>query len=484
MAQSNKPLVDKYRQADKIMLPVIWLLFVVALALTPWYATYTPALVVGLPAAFIPTILFFLSPGTRLTRSVVAVSLMVFSALHIHQAAGVTELHFGIFVLLAVLLCYRDWFVIVVAAAVIAVHHLSFNYLQELGWGVYCFTETGFQRVLVHAAYVVVETIALCIIAEWMRRDALQAAELQNMVRELGTDTHRINLSTAGQNRNSPAAQALGQALEAASSAIGRVNSGVHGIDAAGDQLVATTNQVQSGAQQQAQAAASALHTIRETSDAVQENQRHATEAATKVQAASHLAHQGSEAMGQAVSTMRSINGLSARIAEITGVIDSIAFQTNILALNAAVEAARAGEQGRGFAVVASEVRSLAQRSAGAAREIKELIEDSVNQIADGTTLVERTGGLMQELSEGVQAVAHAFAEFTQASQQQGERLLQVGRSVNDINAIVERNLTQVETMRASVTSLEDESRGLAEAVAVFQLGRSTHRQPTPALTG
>ena len=160
MSISKKLLVAQYKQADKIMLPVLWLLFIMGLGLAPWYDTWKMAVLVGGAFALVPTLLMYFSPGSRLTRVVVAAALMMFCALHIQQAMGVTELHFGIFVLLAVLLCYRDWLVIVVAAGVIALHHLTFNYFQQLGYGTICFTEPGFGRVLAHAGYVVAETLA------------------------------------------------------------------------------------------------------------------------------------------------------------------------------------------------------------------------------------------------------------------------------------------------------------------------------------
>lgn len=472
MEAVSQQLTLQYRQADKIMLAVIWLLFLMALALTPWHATYWPALVAGLPAAVIPTVFIFWRPGTRLTRTLVAISTMVFCALHIHQAAGVTELHFGIFVALAVLLCYRDWFVIVVAAVVIALHHLSFNYFQQLGWGLYCFTEPGIGRVLGHAAYVVAETIALCIIAEWLRRDALQASELRAMVEHLGSRTDAINLQSDGIVHRSPAAVALSTALGETARSVHRVSSGVQAIDQASAQIVESTDDVHQGALQQAQAVREASATIDVLSETVAGNQQQAELLAVRAEQASELAGNGSQAMDKAVSTMRSINALSAKIAEITSVIDSIAFQTNILALNAAVEAARAGEQGRGFAVVASEVRSLAQRSAGAAREIKDLIEGSVAQIHSGTSLVEQTGALMGQLVESVQEVGQTLQEINRAGQQQGQRIADVGRSVGDINAIVDQNLRQVARLRDSVAVLREQSDGLASAVGVFLLPR------------
>lgn len=470
MEAVNQQLTLQYRQADKIMLVVIWLLFVLALALTPWHATYRPALVAGLPAALIPTLFIFLRPGARITRTLVAISTMVFCGLHIHQAAGVTELHFGIFVMLAVLLCYRDWFVIVVAALVIALHHLSFNYLQELGWGVYCFSEPGMGRVLGHAAYVVAESIALCIIAEWLRRDALQASELRAMVTHLGGRQNCINLQPDGIRHRSPAALALGGALGETARSVHLVSAGVQAIDQASAQIFDATDDVHHGAMQQAQAIREASSTLHQLSDTVADNQQQADQLSQRAQQVSELAGHGSQAMDKAVSTMRSINALSVKIAEITGVIDSIAFQTNILALNAAVEAARAGEQGRGFAVVASEVRSLAQRSASAAREIKELIEGSVTQIYSGTSLVEQTGALMSQLNQSVQDVGQALLDINRAGQQQGERLVQVSGSVNEIDAIVGQNLRQVARLRDSVSVLREQSQGLANAVGVFLL--------------
>src|SRR5690554_6758539 len=144
-------LAGHYRRADRFMLVLVWGLFIMAMGLAPWWGTWHLVFTLGLLFALVPTGLVLTLPGTLLSRMSVAVSFMLFCALHIHQAMGVTELHFGIFVLLAVLLCYRDRKVIVAAAAVAAVHHLSFNYFQTLGWNTICFVEPGLGRVFSHA---------------------------------------------------------------------------------------------------------------------------------------------------------------------------------------------------------------------------------------------------------------------------------------------------------------------------------------------
>ncbi|HUH88165.1 MAG TPA: chemotaxis protein, partial [Pusillimonas sp.] len=174
-----------YRKADRFMLVVVWLLLAMSFGLAPMYHTFTWAFFVGVPVALVATACAVLMPGGLPTRLFMGAAMMIFTGLHIHQAAGVTELHFGVFVLLAVLVCYRDWRVILTAAIVIAVHHVSFDYLQELGYGVICFTEPGLGRVATHAAYVVVESAILCYVAVWLHRDAVQAAELEYVVASL-----------------------------------------------------------------------------------------------------------------------------------------------------------------------------------------------------------------------------------------------------------------------------------------------------------
>ena len=178
MTALNLFLEISYRRADRLMLCVLWVLFIAALGLAGLHDTLKWALFVGLPTVLIASALVLYAGGKRLTRMFIGAAIMIMTALHIHQAAGVTEAHFGIFVLLAFLLCYRDWSVIVVAAAVVAVHHLSFNYLQELGYGVRCLTEPGTGLILIHASYVVAESSVLCYIAVMLYRDAVQAAEL------------------------------------------------------------------------------------------------------------------------------------------------------------------------------------------------------------------------------------------------------------------------------------------------------------------
>ncbi|MES2116980.1 MAG: methyl-accepting chemotaxis protein, partial [Pseudomonadota bacterium] len=202
----------------------------------------------------------------------------------------------------------------------------------------------------------------------------------------------------------------------------------------------------------------------------VRQNADNARQANQLAQSASAVAVRGGSVVSEVVQTMGSINDSSRKIVDIIGVIDGIAFQTNILALNAAVEAARAGEQGRGFAVVASEVRNLAQRSAGAAKEIKELIGDSVEKVGSGARLVDQAGATMQEVVTSIQRVADIMGEITQASQEQTAGLDQINSDIGQMDAITQQNVALVEQASAAAASLQDQAGSLAQVVSVFQL--------------
>ncbi|WP_217538943.1 methyl-accepting chemotaxis protein [Stenotrophomonas sp. GbtcB23] len=208
---------------------------------------------------------------------------------------------------------------------------------------------------------------------------------------------------------------------------------------------------------------------MEELTATVRQNAEHAHKASTLARGAQDVAESGSAVVGRVVSTMDSIHGASKRIGEITGVIDGIAFQTNILALNAAVEAARAGDQGRGFAVVASEVRSLAQRSAEAAREIRQLIDASVSEVADGARLAQDAGHTMQEIVGSVAGVSEIMASIASASQEQAAGIDQINQTVVQMDEATQQNAALVEEASAAARELEQQAAGLTEAVAAFR---------------
>ncbi|MEG0884704.1 MAG: methyl-accepting chemotaxis protein, partial [Janthinobacterium sp.] len=202
----------------------------------------------------------------------------------------------------------------------------------------------------------------------------------------------------------------------------------------------------------------------------VRDNAANAGQAHELVLSASSVAVKGGQVVSQVVTTMGEINDSSRRIVDIIGVIDGIAFQTNILALNAAVEAARAGEQGRGFAVVATEVRSLAQRSAAAAREIKTLIGDSVEQVNNGTRLVQQAGSTMGEVVDSVRRVTDIMAEITAASAEQSMGIDQVNQAIAQMDQVTQQNAALVEEAAAAAESMQDQAARLAQVAAGFQL--------------
>ncbi len=213
---------------------------------------------------------------------------------------------------------------------------------------------------------------------------------------------------------------------------------------------------------------------MEELGSTVKQNAGNARQANELAQSASAVAVKGGEVVAQVVDTMKGINDSSRKIADIISVIDGIAFQTNILALNAAVEAARAGEQGRGFAVVASEVRSLAGRSAEAAKEIKTLITDSVERVEQGTTLVDQAGATMQEVVSSIRRVTDIMGEITTASAEQSTGVAQVGEAVVQMDQATQQNAALVEEMAAAASSLKGQAQELVQAVAVFRLASTS----------
>ncbi|VUZ26959.1 IS66 family transposase ISPsy43 [uncultured Comamonas sp.] len=234
---------------------------------------------------------------------------------------------------------------------------------------------------------------------------------------------------------------------------------------------IAQGNQDLSGrTESQASALEQTAASMEQLSATVRQNADSAQEASRLTQSAHNIASQGGAMVTQMVQTMQGIHDSSRKVSDIIGVIDSIAFQTNILALNAAVEAARAGEQGRGFAVVASEVRSLAGRSAEAAKEIKRLIDDSVQRVGAGNALAQQTGETMQEMVGAIQKVNTIVSAISNASQEQADGVVQVGDAITQMDQVTQQNAALVEEMAAAATSLHSRSQELVQAVAVFHL--------------
>ncbi|MDL5366898.1 methyl-accepting chemotaxis protein [Xanthomonas sp. NCPPB 2654] len=251
---------------------------------------------------------------------------------------------------------------------------------------------------------------------------------------------------------------------------VGRIQTAAVSINAAATEIATGNDDLSRRTEQQAASLEETAASMEELTSTVKQNAEHARQANQLAVGAAAVASQGGQVVAQVVSTMSGIETSSKKIADIISVIDGIAFQTNILALNAAVEAARAGEQGRGFAVVASEVRTLAQRSAGAAKEIKGLIDESVTRVAEGATLVQQAGQTMTEIVSSVQRVTDIMSEISAASQEQYAGIEQVNQTVTQMDEATQQNAALVEEATAAARSMEDQAGQLTEAVAVFKI--------------
>jgi methyl-accepting chemotaxis protein len=254
---------------------------------------------------------------------------------------------------------------------------------------------------------------------------------------------------------------------------VSQIRMGTDTIATASSEIASGNLDLSSRTEQQASSLEETASSMEELTSTVKQNADNSRQANQLAVAASTVAVKGGSVVSQVVDTMGAINSSAKKIVDIIGVIDGIAFQTNILALNAAVEAARAGEQGRGFAVVATEVRNLAQRSAAAAKEIKALIGDSVEKVDAGSKLVAEAGTTMDEIVDGVKRVADIMAEITAASQEQSDGIEQVNQAVSQMDQVTQQNAALVEEAAAAAESLQDQAKNLAQAVSVFRVDSS-----------
>ena len=376
-----------YEAADKLMFKIGCGLFVFSLCLAPFYETWLTSVMIGGAILGGWGALVFISPGARLTRAASGISFMLFTALHIHQSQGMIEMHFGVFVLLAILLYYRDWLPIAAAAGTIAVHHVMFYLLQANDSSVWILPnmDNGLWIVALHAGYVVVESALLVFLAHKLQQEYIQSSELMEVTQAIvGSGKLDLTIKTSGAT---PLLSQFDQFTDSVGNLSKRVKADAESLNDDGEALESATKAMKDITDRRAADGKQIANGIEDLSQLI--TQVTSNEVASSVKVTDDLVSKSvaeGEASRRVMQTLASqisaakeiieaLNERSAAISSVMDVIRNIADQTNLLALNAAIEAARAGEQGRGFAVVADEVRTLAQRTQDSTQEIDQMVE-------------------------------------------------------------------------------------------------------------
>lgn len=459
------------QRADRLLLVLVWVMWFISLAVGWRHDNPALALLVASCLTVLGTIMTLLFSGRLIARLVYAVILMAYSALLIQLGEGETEYHFSVFVLLSALLAWRDWRPLIMGAAVIALHHLVFNYLQQYGlFHIAVFMHPGLHMVIMHGLFVVVQTVFLVFLAVRMEQDARSASEVAKLAAVINRESGYLTLERDSKTSRSPFARTFSLTLDAMRTTLEQVSGNVSQLLDASQTLLQRNTALSERTDSQARSLAVTASAMEQLAAAASLTSEKASEARSLAEQASGVAREGGENIRAAMASMTHIRDESQKISGILEMIDGIAFQTNILSLNASVEAARAGAHGKGFAVVAAEVRTLALRCEGAARDIRQLISASVERTHQGSEQVERAGKTMAAIISNIDSLQSCVDVLSSMSDQQRASVLQMKGSIAHIDASVQENAQHVAQTIQVAHQQQQQTGELKSEISVFRL--------------